>query len=116
LNFSYPIHLGVVFVWHFQKHKASMETNLNFESFWGVPKNFSIWEKFFRKQLPKKELMTPEIIQNCEGLPLGNRIVKSLLFSTDMALIENNDADAVLAVYPFSPSPKIMKMLVDFSE
>lgn len=93
-----------------------METNLNFDSFWVHRKRFSIWGTLFQKQSSKKELTTPEIIQNCEGLSLGDRNVKSLLFSTDMALIENNDADAVLAVYPFSPSPRIMKTLVDFSE
>lgn len=93
-----------------------METNLNFESFWNNQKQFSFWEKVFKNKPPRKELTTPEIIQNCTGLPFKNQIIKSLLFSTDMALIENNDADAVLAVYPFSPSPKIMKTLIEFSE
>lgn len=93
-----------------------METNLNFDSFWDNRKRFTLWEKFFRKQPHQKELSTPEIIQNCRGLPLGNRTVKSILFSTDMALIENNDADAILAVYPFSPSPRIMRTLIEFSE
>ena len=33
----------------------------------------------------------------------GKRI-KSLLFSTDVAIIKNTNADAVIAVYPFYPS------------
>lgn len=95
-----------------------METNLNLESIWGSGKKTSFWEKLFTIQKSgKKALSTPEIIgQYCEGLSIGNRSLKSFLFSTDMALIENNDADAVLAVYPFPPSPKIMKTLIDFSE
>jgi aspartate/glutamate racemase len=32
-----------------------------------------------------------------------------------MAIIENSDADAVLAVYPFTPSLRIIKNLIDFS-
>lgn len=61
-------------------------------------------------------MTTPETIgENCQGLLLKNENVKSFLFSTDMALIENNDADAILAVYPFPPSPKIIKTLIDFA-
>ncbi|MFH6960900.1 hypothetical protein ACHRV1_26195 [Flavobacterium aquidurense] len=57
----------------------------------------------------------PEIIgNNCEGLIVGEQKIKSFLFSTDMAIIENNDADAILAVYPFAPSPKIIRSLIDF--
>jgi aspartate/glutamate racemase len=59
----------------------------------------------------------PQIIADkCNGVLLGKTIIKSLIFSTDMALIENNDSDAVLAVYPFTPSVKIMKALIAFSE
>lgn len=95
-----------------------METNLNFESIWGNNKKITIWDRFFRKEhLQKKALSTPSMIQQkCEGLSIGNQQVKSLIFSTDMALIENNDADAVLAVYPFAPSPKLMKTLIGFSD
>ncbi|MGL4582789.1 MAG: hypothetical protein ACRCVU_07380, partial [Flavobacterium sp.] len=39
-----------------------------------------------------------------------------ILFSTDIALIENNDADAILAVYPFAPSERIIKTLIEFSD
>ena len=48
------------------------------------------------------ELMTPELIQQCSGIQLGDTLVKSLVFSTDMAVIRNCDADAVLCVYPFA--------------
>lgn len=95
-----------------------METNLNLSSVWGGNSKISFWDKFLksRKKI-NKALTTPEIIgQYCQGLSIGGQNLKSFLFSTDMALIENNDADAVLAVYPFPPSPKIMKTLIDFSE
>lgn len=51
----------------------------------------------------------------CSGIQLGGLNVKTVLFSTDLALIDNNDAEAVLAVYPFPPSPKIMQSLVKFA-
>lgn len=96
---------------------TTMEINLISESFWGSKKKTSFWERLFRRNQPvNKALTTPEIIgKNCQGLLLKNEILKSFLFSTDMALIENNDADAILAVYPFPPSPKIIKTLIDFA-
>lgn len=94
-----------------------MQINLISDSFWGNKKKVSFWERLFRRNKTiNKALTTPEIIgTNCQGLLLKNENVKSFLFSTDMALIENNDADAILAVYPFPPSPKIIKTLIDFA-
>ncbi|MBW1654293.1 hypothetical protein [Flavobacterium quisquiliarum] len=90
---------------------------MQINSIWGSKKKISFWDRLFkRNKTIDKELSTPEIIgKNCQGLWLGNENLKSFLFSTDMALIENNDADAILAVYPFPPSPKIIKTLIDFS-
>lgn len=94
-----------------------MQINLNLDSFWESKKKVSLWERLFKKNKTiNKALTTPETIgENCQGLLLKNENVKSFLFSTDMALIENNDADAILAVYPFPPSPKIIKTLIDFA-
>ncbi|MGN6601173.1 MAG: hypothetical protein ACTHK8_01915 [Ginsengibacter sp.] len=84
----------------------------------------SIWQpavskKSFLSFLKKKSgpfLHTPTIIKNkCNGLLLEGLTVRSLFFSTDVALIENNDCDAILAVYPFSPSAKIMGSLIQFT-
>jgi len=96
-----------------------MDANINIGSIWELgkaEKNF--FKNLFPALKPKsKKIGTPTLISDmCSGISIGNSKIKSLIFSTDMALIENNDADAVLAVYPFSPSPKIMKTLIDFSE
>lgn len=96
-----------------------MDANINVGSIWESKKYEStFWGKLFPASTPKtKKIPTPSLIaEKCNGITLGTSNIKSLIFSTDMALIENNDADAVLAVYPFSPSQKIMKALIDFSE
>lgn len=91
---------------------------MNSDLFWGIKKRISFWERIFgKKKIINKALTTPEIInESCKGILIGTEYLKSFLFSTDMALIENNDADAILAVYPFPPSAKIIKTLIDFSD
>lgn len=93
-----------------------MQPNSNTDSLWGSTRKISLLEKlFWRSKREKKALTTPEIIEKkCEGILIGEQKLKSFLFSTDMAIIENNDADAILAVYPFAPSSRIIKSLVDF--
>jgi hypothetical protein len=46
------------------------------------------------------------------GSSCRGRTIRSLLFSTDVALIRNHNANAVLAVYPFTPQPVITHSLV----
>ncbi len=94
-----------------------MDANINISSIWETRiQKTSFLGKILSSPKAKKIAMPQVIAEKCNGISLGNSTVKSLIFSTDMALIENNDADAVLAVYPFSPSQKIMKALIDFSE
>ena len=47
----------------------------------------------------------PEVIREASGIIVLGRKIRSLIFSTDIAIIRNCDADAVLAVYPFSSIP-----------
>ena len=58
---------------------------------------------------PEPSLHVPARMAECPGIPVGDRIVRSFLFSTDVAVICHCDADAVLAVYPFTGHPKIMR-------
>lgn len=63
-----------------------------------------------------KIIPTPRVIaRKCDRVFVGGSLIKSLIFSTDFALIKNNDADGVLAVCPFAPSAKILKAMIDFS-
>lgn len=57
-------------------------------------------------------LSVPQAAQACSGIKLLGRTVRSLVFSTDLVVIRNCDADAVLAVYPFTCQPAITQALV----
>ena len=52
-------------------------------------------------------LMVPECINECSGIRIFGRRIKSLVFSTDVAIIKNINADAIIAVYPFTPQAGI---------
>ena len=58
-------------------------------------------------------LHIPSQIDACPGISFFGRRVKSLVFSTDLAIICNCDADAVFAVYPFTCQPVITQALVN---
>ncbi|HFI0254328.1 TPA: hydrolase [Streptococcus suis] len=57
-------------------------------------------------------VQVPDIIKECSGIRIYGRRIRSVLFTTDVAIIANNNADAVLAVYPFTPSPAILKSIM----
>lgn len=54
----------------------------------------------------------PAVIRNASGIKVFGKRLKSFLFSTDVAVIRNTNADAVIAVYPFTPQPVITQALV----
>ena len=58
----------------------------------------------------------PEVIRKCSGLKIFGKRVKSFIFTTDVAIIKNTDADAVMSVYPFTPQPIITQSLVSASD
>lgn len=61
-------------------------------------------------------ICVPDAIQQCSGISLYGHCVKSLIFSTDIAIIRNSNADAVLAVYPFTCQPAITQALLSATE
>ncbi len=66
-------------------------------------------------ELRKHIVTVPEAIFRASGIVVMGRRIKSLLFSTDIAIISNCNADAVLAVYPFTPQPRIANAIVTSS-
>ena len=48
-------------------------------------------------------LKMPQEVYAASGIVINGRRLKSFVFTTDLAIIRNCDADAVFAVYPFTP-------------
>ena len=61
-------------------------------------------------------LNVPPTVYECSGIVIFGRRIKSLVFSTDVAIIKNINTDAVIAVYPFTPQPKISGAIIDVSD
>ena len=61
----------------------------------------------YEGNLRKHALSVPRCISECSGIRVFGRRIKSLVFSTDVAIIKNINADAIIAVYPFTPQPAI---------
>ncbi len=62
--------------------------------------------------LRKFTLRVPEIINTCSGIEIFGKLIKSVVFSTDVCIITNINADAVIAVYPFTPQPRITQAIM----
>jgi len=74
---------------------------------------------FFSDSLIKKETFwfeqLPLSCYQASGIVVNGRRIKSLVFTTDLAIIRNCDADAVFAVYPFTPQSAISHALINGS-
>ncbi|MCD7846570.1 MAG: hydrolase [Oscillospiraceae bacterium] len=60
-------------------------------------------------------LSVPDTIYQSSGIVIFGKRIKSLVFSTDVAIINNINADAVIAVYPFTPQPVISQAIIEVS-
>lgn len=58
----------------------------------------------------------PKVIQQATGLMIFGKRIRSIIFTTDIAIIRNTDADAVIAVYPFTPHPAITKSIIEAAD
>jgi hypothetical protein len=58
----------------------------------------------------------PEVIRDASGIRVFGKRIKSLVFSTDVAVIKNTNADAVIAVYPFTPQPVITEAIINSAD
>ncbi|MCL2057368.1 MAG: hydrolase [Oscillospiraceae bacterium] len=70
----------------------------------------------FKGQLRHNVIEVPRCIQSASGIRIFGRLIKSLIFTTDVAIIRNNNADAVIAVYPFTPQPSITHAIMTAAE
>ena len=61
-------------------------------------------------------LLLPFCISKCSGIRIFGKRIKSIAFSTDVAIIKNINADAVIAVYPFTPQAAISQAIIQISD
>ncbi len=66
----------------------------------------------YSSRLRNNIVSVPEIIDSCSGIRIFGQVLKSFLFSTDVAIIRNTNANAIIAVYPFTPQPVISHALI----
>lgn len=66
----------------------------------------------FGSRLRKNIVTVPEVIGSCTGIRVFGQLLKSFIFSTDVAIIRNTNANAIIAVYPFTPQPMITQALI----
>lgn len=64
-------------------------------------------------KLRSKYLELPKEIYKAKGLVVMGRRIKSVIFTTDIAIIRSCNADAVLAVYPFTPQQIISQSIIN---
>ncbi|MER3374601.1 MAG: hydrolase [Allomuricauda sp.] len=66
----------------------------------------------FGSRLRNNIVIVPKVINACSGIRVFGQLLKSFLFSTDVAIIRNTNANAIIAVYPFTPQPMILQSLI----
>lgn len=70
---------------------------------------------YIESKLRHNILEMPKEILKASGIVIYGRRIKSLVFTTDLAIIKNCDADAVFAVYPFTPQQSISDAIIKAS-
>ena len=58
----------------------------------------------------------PEIINTASGILVFGKLIKSIAFTTDVAIVRNINANAIIAVYPFTPQPSITHAIMSTAE
>lgn len=61
-------------------------------------------------------IKVPKAIHEVSGIRIFGKRMKSFIFTTDVAIIKNTDADAIIAVYPFTPMPTITQALMSVAD
>lgn len=68
-----------------------------------------------QSRLRRHIVQMPREVLLASGIVIWGRRIKSLVFTTDIAIIRNCNADAVLAVYPFTPQQVISDAIIQAS-
>lgn len=70
----------------------------------------------YNSTLRNHSIRLPHCIRECSGIRIFGMRIKSIAFTTDVAIIKNINADAIIAVYPFTPQPAISQAVIGISD
>lgn len=68
-----------------------------------------------KSKLRNKMITIPDIIYRASGIKILGKRIKSLIFTTDVAIIKNNNAQATIGVYPFTPQLAVIDAIIEVS-
>lgn len=63
--------------------------------------------------LRKRQVSVPEVTYRASGINFMGKRIKSLLFTNDIPIIVNNNAQGIMSVYPFTPQLKIISAIME---
>lgn len=63
--------------------------------------------------LKERIIAVPDAIYQASGIKILGTRIKSLLFTTDVAIIKNTNAHSIIAVYPFTPQLSIIHSILE---
>ncbi len=66
-----------------------------------------------KSKLRTRIIEVPPVIYRASGIKILGTRIKSLLFSTDVAIIKNTNANSIIAVYPFTPQLSITQAILE---
>lgn len=66
--------------------------------------------------LRRHMIRVPQEIDAASGIRIFGKLICSIVFTTDVAIIRNCNANAVIAVYPFTPQPIISHSIITCSD
>ena len=81
-----------------------------------TPQKNRKWVPAYEGTLRSHMITIPTCISECSGIRVFGRRIKSLAFTTDVAVIRNINADAIIAVYPFTPQPAIHRAIMQAAD
>ncbi len=64
-------------------------------------------------KLKKRIVKVPEVIYKASGIIFMDKRIKSFLFTNDLSIICNTNAQAIMCVYPFTPQLSIINGILD---
>lgn len=64
-------------------------------------------------ELRRRQVSVPEVTYRASGINFMGKRIKSLMFTNDIPVVVNNNAQAIMSVYPFTPQLKIISAIIE---